>query len=279
VRSGSGRRELLLTALGVVVGVAVAAAQSTRTDRVARAAETLRTGRNFKVRVQAASALARMQDGRVAEELARAAVSDRNAVVRTLTVRLLGKLRGDEVDEGVVRAALERALKDRRAEVRAAAQQSLALVARQGRGDPAPAGPVGRPGEVLVAVRPMGDRSGRASAAVKAAMRAALLANLQRDRGVRVVDGNAAANYVIDGTIARLVLNSAGMDVESTIAVELVVSRPPRGIVLIASGEASVTEPRMSFRPERRAGLEAATIEHAVKSAHENLSRFFANAR
>ncbi|HEY0706407.1 MAG TPA: hypothetical protein VGG33_06400, partial [Polyangia bacterium] len=207
-----------------------------------------------------------------------AAVADRNPVVRTYAVRLLGKLRGDEVDDGVVRSALERALKDRRGEVRSAAQQALAGLQRRGASATTPT-PVGRPGEILVAVRAIGDRSGRASAAVKAAMRAALLASLQGDRGVRLVDGNATANYVIDGSIARLVLNNAGMDVESTIGVELVVSRPPRGIVLIASGEASVTEPRSSFRPERRAGLEATAIEHAVKSAHENLARFFATAR
>ncbi|HEY0714597.1 MAG TPA: HEAT repeat domain-containing protein [Polyangia bacterium] len=276
MRSWGGRRQLLLISGAAAVALVLGPSPSPAADPVARAAETLRTGRNFKVRVQAASALARMRDRRVAQELARAALADRNPAVRTYAVRLLGKLRGDDVDAGVVRGALERALKDRRAEVRAAAQQSLALVGRE----PKPiTPPVGRPGETLVAVRAIGDRSGRASAAVKAALRSALLASLQRDRGVRIVDGNAAANYVIDGTIARLVLNNAGMDVESTIGVELVVSRPPRGIVLIASGEASVTEPRMTFRPDRRASLEATAVEHAVKSAHENLARFFATAR
>jgi hypothetical protein len=277
LRSWAGRRRLLLAAAGAVLALATGRARpALAADALARAAETLRTARNFKVRVQAASTLARMRDPRVAVELARAAVDDRNPVVRTYAVRLLGKLRGGEVDEDVVRDALESALRDRRPEVRAAAQQHLARIRR---GVRPPSTPTGRPGEILVAVRAIGDRSGRASAAAKAALRASLLASLQGTRGIRIVDGNAGANYVIDGTVARLLLNTSGMDVESTVAVELVVSRPPRGIVLIASGEASVTEPRMNFRPDRRAALEATTMEHAVKSAHENLARFFANAR
>jgi hypothetical protein len=276
VRSGRGRRRFLLIAAGLLTWGAIGFGHAA--DDVGRLIDALRGGRTFKVRVQAAAALARMPDRRVVIELGRAAVEDRHPTVRGYALRLLGKVRGD--GEAVARAAIRRALGDRRSEVRTVAQQVLAALDQRGSsGATTPSPPIGRPGEVMVAVRGMGDRTGRASAALKTALRAAIVSNLQRERGVRIVADDAAASYAIDGSIARLLLNTGGMDVESTVGVELVVSRPPRGIVLIASGEAAVTEPRTSFRPDRRAGLEATALEHAVKSAHENLARFLANAR
>jgi hypothetical protein len=251
-------------------------------DDVARVIENLRAGRNVKVRIGAASVLARLHDRRVVPELGRAAVADRVPAVRIYVLRLLGNAPGGEADDEGARVAIKRALGDRRADVRLQAQRSLADLDRRRGGHPvgqAPP-PAGHAQGLLIAVRGMGDRTGRAGPAVKNALRAAILANLATTRGVRVTEtDDPAANYAIDGSIAKLSLVTNGADVESTCAVELVISRPPRGIVLIASGEATVIEPRASFRLERRASMESDALVHAVKSAHENLAQFLATAQ
>jgi hypothetical protein len=282
LRPGPGQRRLVLIALAsaALACCGATAGQAWAADDIARVIENLRTGRTMKVRVQAASVLARLRDRRVVPELGRAAVSDRQAGVRIYVLRLLANAPGGEADDEGARMAIRRALSDRRPDVRMQAQRSLAeLDRRRASRQVRPGPPRGQPQELLVAVRGMGDRTGRASSAVKNALRAAILANLARTRGVRITQNDdPAAAYAIDGSIAKLTLVTTGSEVESTCGVELVVSRPPRGIVLIASGEATVIEPRISFRPERRARMESDAIDHAVKSAHENLARFFANA-
>jgi hypothetical protein len=247
-------------------------------DDVGRVIEALRYGRSFKVRIQAAAALARFRDRRVVPELGRAAESDRNPVVRIYALRALAKAPGGEVDDAGARVAIRRALDDRRPDVRQQAQRSLAELDRR-RLQQAPPLPPPRPSnaEMVVAVRGVGDRSGRASAALKAALRATILTNLRATRGVRATEAAQGVNYAIDASIARFTHVAAGTDLEITVAVELVVSRPPRGIVLIASGEASVIEPRSQVRGDRKTGMEVDAMQHAVRSAHENLARFFAS--
>ena len=285
MRPRSGQRRLLLT--GFATGCAAAWGAGAfwvawaAGDDIARVIENLRTGRSFKVRIQAATVLARLHDRRVVPELGRAALNDRVPTVRTYVLRLLAGAPGGEVDDEGARTAIKRALSDRRPEVRLQAQRSLAELDRRRGSGPGPGGPPPgpRPGQdVVVAVRGMGDRTGRASPAVKNALRAAILSSLGRTRGVRIAEtADPSVNYAIDGSIAKLSLVTNGGDVESTCGVELVVSRPPRGIVLIASGEATVIEPRASFRPDRRGSMENDAVEHAVRSAHENLERFFAS--
>jgi hypothetical protein len=85
---------------------------------------------------------------------------------------------------------------------------------------------------------------------------------------------DARPTYVVDGSIARLTHGTSGADVETACAVQLIISRPPRGIVMVVSGEASVLRPRTQFRPPMRDAMESEALEHAVASAHENVSRF-----
>jgi hypothetical protein len=285
VRPRLGQRRLFLTAFATGCAAAWGAGAGwvawAAADDIARVIENLRTGRSFKVRIQAATVLARLRDRRVVAELGRAAVNDRVPTVRTYVLRLLASAPGGEVDDEGARTAIKRALSDRRAEVRLQAQRSLAELDRRRGAAVRPAGPPpGQSQGVVVTVRGMGDRTGRAGPAVKNALRAAILSSLGRTRGVRIAEtADPGVNYAIDGSIAKLSLVTNGGDVESTCGVELVVSRPPRGIVLIASGEATVIEPRASFRPDRRASMENDAVEHAVRSAHENLERFFATQR
>jgi hypothetical protein len=108
-------------------------------------------------------------------------------------------------------------------------------------------------------------------------MKSEIIGNLRREPHVSVAEGAAGPiSYVVDGTIARLEHTTRGTDVESLCAVELVVSRPPRGIVLVASGEAAVQKPRTQFRPVLAEPMLFEALMHAVRSAHENLARFLA---
>jgi hypothetical protein len=265
-----------------MAGVAAAAALpwllGRAADDVREAIDNLRYGRTFKVRIQAASVLARMHDRRVVPELGRAARADRHPSVRIYVLRLLAHAPGGEADDEGARTAIKGALADRRAEVRREAQRALAALNQRRTAVAAP--PTALPQEIVIAVRGVGDRTGRAGATEKAALRAAIIAQLKRERGVRVVEGNdPGINYAVDGSFARLDVTPAGTDVETTCAVVFVVSRPPRGIVLTVSGEATVIEPVSSMRGERRVRMQIDAIEHAVKSAHENLARFLASAR
>ena len=249
-------------------------------DEVARVIESLRRARSFKVRVQAATVLARMKDRRVVPELGRAATSDRHFTVRMVALGLLARAPGRGVDPDTVRALIRRGLQDRRSEVRAHAARSLRELERNLAG-PAPTAP-SKPRQLVVAVGAVADRTGRASPELKARMRRALILNLRGERQLmvqEVINPQVEASYVVDGSISRLDHNLSGMEIASTCAVQLVISRPPRGIVMVASGEASVLKPRSQFRASLRGAMESEALEHAVKVAHENLARFLATVR
>lgn len=248
-------------------------------DAVARLADNLVTGHSYKVRLQAAALLAGTRDARALAALGRAAEADPEPLVRSFVVELLAKNPGGDPGGVQARAVLLRARSDesmlvrRRATAALAALDSLtasgghrAVSLRRG------------PGPMAVAVGNMGDRTGLATAAFRARMRVAVISQLQREPNVRVADvSDQGLAYVVDGTIRKLELASGRDDVETTCAVELVISQPPRGLVLVASGEATVQKPKAQFRAQQRPLLEAEALEHAVKSAHENLSRFLAN--
>src|SRR5437879_4718529 len=60
-------------------------------DAVSKLSDALAGSRSFKVRVQAASLLARMKGPRAVQALARAATADPQPLVRVLCLRLLAK--------------------------------------------------------------------------------------------------------------------------------------------------------------------------------------------
>ena len=129
----------------------------------------------------------------------------------------------------------------------------------------------------MVAVGAISDQTGRARPQLRLQMRNALIGNLRGVRQLSVVSSlaiDARPTYVVDGSIARLTHGPSGTDVETACAVQLVISRPPRGIVMVVSGEASVLRPRSQYRPPMRDAMESEALEHAVASAHENVSRF-----
>jgi hypothetical protein len=255
-------------------------------DQVALVIETLRRSRSLKLRIHAASVLARMKDRRVLPELGRAGVGDRASAVRVYALKLLARVPEGERDQATARALLRQAARDRRADVRAQASRSLAELER--RAAPAAAeAPRAQAGPLVIAVGAIADRTGQARPQLRTLMRSLLIAHLRRERDLVVREslaapgppGAAGPSYVVDGTIARMEQRHVGREVETACAVQLVISRPPRGILLVASGEASVLKPRAQLRPAMRESIEREALGHAVASAHENLSRFLATAR
>jgi HEAT repeats len=244
-------------------------------DEVGRLIDVLGEARSFKVRVQAITVLARLRDSRIAPALGRSALSDRHNYVRLYALRTLVKLTRDEPANERTRSVLQRAQRDRRSEVRREAARLMAeLASRQSapRTQPSPA-----PGPVVVAVGSISDRTGRARPQLRLQMRNALIGNLRSVRQLSVMSSlaiDARPNYVVDGSIARLTHGQSGTDMETACAVQLVISRPPRGIVMVVSGEAAVLRPRSQYRPPMRDAMESEALEHAVASAHENISRF-----
>jgi hypothetical protein len=267
------RRIVRRSVLGAAVLVTVQAlAARARGDTVTRLLADLERARSYKVRVGAAVTLARTGDARVVPALGRAAQRDIEPIVRLTAVRLLASNPGGDPTGHEARRALNAAAADRAPEVRRAAVEALAAL------DASVAHAARARREFAIAIRSVGDRTGRASRAVRDRMKTELVTVLRGSRDVRVADQVAPGEgFVVDGTVAKLDHAQGKLDVETTCGIELVVSRPPRGIVLVATGEATVQRPRIYFRPDQRGGMEEEAVRHAVRSAHENLARFLAS--
>jgi hypothetical protein len=255
-------------------------------DEVGTLVATLTGSSSFKVRLDAAGVLARMKDPRVLPALAHAANADESPVVRVVALRLLAKNPGGDVTVERARTAIRRGLNDPRTEVRAQAARSLAELVAFADDPPAaapPPPPRERPassGALLITVRSMGDKTGHARPEKRERMKSEVIGNLRRERNDSVGDLSAPeAVYIVDGSIARLEQRARAGDVETVCVVELILSRPARGIVLVASGEAAVQKPRSQVRTASREPLEMEAIDYAVKSAHENLARYLAHNR
>jgi hypothetical protein len=232
--------------------------------------------------------LAKLKDPRVMGALGRAASDDSRPEVRVYVLKLVARNPGGDSTDQRARAVLGKALSDPSPQVRAQAARSLAELNRArtqlstqavpaATGARTTSGGAGakRKGPLIIAVRTMGDRTGKAPPALRERMKAEIIGNLRREPNLEVAEPTQPGiAYVVDGTIARLEHGIRGMDVESVCGIELVVSRPPRGIVLVAGGEAAVQKPRIHFRPTLRAPMDAEALEHAVRSAHENLARY-----
>jgi hypothetical protein len=268
----------LLRGLAAAVTLTVAAGSVSAADAVAKLCDALGSSHSFKVRVQAAALLGRLHDPRAGQALVRASASDPSAPVRGLALKLLAKRAiADRASVPIARQAMSRALGDDDAGVR---RQAAAALVELERTISSPARTPGRParaeGPTTVAIGVIGDRTGHASRALRDRMRAEMRSLLAREPRLQLLDGEANVAFLIDGTISKLTTSQGGPDVEAVCAVDLVVSRGARGIVSVASGEATVQKPRSHYQPILREHMEQEAMENAVRGAHENLARFLA---
>jgi hypothetical protein len=270
MRSVARRR--VLAWLGAVAASSFCWAE--RNDAVASVVEALVSSRNFKVRAHAATLLARLDDPRALTALIGATVDDPHPAVRGAAVRLLARVaRRDLASAQRVRPVIGRGMSDRDPSVRRQAGAALAALERSFPVTPPP--PPGRSTGTVVALGTMADRTGHASRAFLERVRAQMLSLLQRESRIQVAALNApGVGFIVDGTIARLQVGQNGPGLEAICAIELVVSRPPHGIVTIASGEATVEIPRARFHQMTADRMQGEALDGAIRSAHDSLIQF-----
>ncbi len=279
-----GRRRVLALWGAVVAAEAASfAPRSAWADAVDKLVGDLGNAPSYKVRVQAAALLSRMKDPRALQAVGRAAVFDAHPSVRMMAIRVLGKNPGgDSQSAHQAYLALARAVKDRDPNVRKAAAQAMTdldrAVAPQTQATTAYPRTAARRPQTLVAIGQMGDRTGRTSRAFRDRMRLVVRKFLGQDGAVQVTESlGPGMGFLVDGSVIKLDFKTGRENVEAICAVELVVSRPPRGITTVASGEAIVQKPTTQYRPQMREILQEEALEHAVRGAHENLAKFLAN--
>jgi hypothetical protein len=248
-----------------------------RPPRIEDVEQSLIHDSSYRVRVDAALVLGQLRQPRSVPALVRA-LDDGHPAVRATAAQALGR-----IGDGAAREPLVRAARDGSAMVRRLAEQALREL-------PSPAlvpaalpppkreleGRSPRPLRPAFDVKPMGDRSHHAGAALRAQMRALVTAELSP---VGDIGGSADSTrgFVIDGVIKNLSFAMRRDLVEVTCAVQLVVSKQPSGgIFLLTSGEAVVQKPRRQFKSRHRSHMEAEALENAVHGASEDLRRHLA---
>lgn len=249
-------------------------------EAVGKLVDLLANAPSYKVRIEAAALLARVREPRAYQALGRAAVADREPSVRIVALKLLARNPGgDATSAQQARQAIGRALGDGDRHVRSQAVASLAQLDRSSAPTGQGATHPGRHGPLVVAVGNIGDRTGHAPRNMRDKMKVEIRNLLARQSAIKVADVTATpgVSFIVDGTIRKLDTAATGPDMEATCAVELVVSRPPRGIVTVASGEAVVQKPRRQFLPQHRPQMEEEAMANAVRSAHDSLAQFLAS--
>jgi hypothetical protein len=261
---------LLLLALIVAGPVAVAARPARAAARIEDVEDALAHDRSYKVRVDAALVLGRLQQTRSIPALI-GALRDPNPAVRASAARSLGR-----IGSPIAKDAVAKALVDPVPLVRHMAKEAMKqLGGAEGETPPppAPGAPAIRPhpGKKLsFEVKPMGDQSKRAGNALRSHMRDFMLAQLRPYGDVE--PSEHAGMYAVDGVIKELSTSTRGGDVEVSCAVQLVLSRQPGGgVFLLTSGEATVQRPKRQWRPQQKPSMELEALESALRSASEDL--------
>jgi HEAT repeat protein len=231
--------------------------------------DSLAHDRSFKVRFDAAAVLGRLRQTRSVPVLVGALLKDPVAAVRVAAAHALG-----QIGSPIAREALQKAQQDPAPGVRQMAREALQLL---GSAEPPPEpsgnGPAihARGGTPMsFEVKPMGDRSHRASPALRSHMRDFLIGQLRPlgDVEAREHEGR----FAVDGVIKALATEDRGIDVEVSCTVQLTVSRQPGGgIFLLTSGEATVAKPKRQWKPQHKVGMELEALESAVRAASEDL--------
>jgi hypothetical protein len=255
---------LAVAATSVVLSPAMTVAARGGTPRIEDVEQSLVQDRSYKVRVEAALILGRLKDPRSVPALI-SALRDPHPAVRATAAQALGRI-GDQS----AREPLLRAHQDGNRFVRRMSGEAIRALQKARTPDPAVATnrPTGRP---AFDVKPMGDRSHKATPALRGRMRDFVTTHL-RSVGDITVSDNQEPGFVVDGAIKELSMTTGPDLVQVGCSVQLVVSKHPSGgVFLLTSGEAMVQKPAHQFKPQQKAGMEMEALEHAVRGASEDL--------
>ena len=240
-------------------------ARGSAADPFTEATATLAEAQSYKVRAQAALVLGRRGEARATPYLMRA-LDDPSAPVRAVAARALGMI-GDPT----ARKRLEVATRDRDPFVRRSATAALTALSDRANGAAAVvAGPPGL-GAGTIQVKPMGDKTHKASVHLREHMRRSVAREVEGFRG------RAAHNFAIDGAIRVLDLTTRGPLVSVTCGVELILSSGSSGaIIVMSTGEATVERRVATFRPGMQTDMEQEALAHAVRGATDELRQHLA---
>ncbi len=218
---------------------------------------------SYKVRVDAALVLGRLHQERSVPALI-AALRDAHPAVRATAARSLGEI-GDPTARAPLARLQQRDVSPMVRRMARDAQRGIDVREQREREEARV-----RALRPAFAVQPMGDRTRKATPALRGHMRDVL------SRQLRVVGDVAGdgqpAGFVVDGSIRDLSLATRADQIEVSCAVQLVVSRNPGGgVFLLTTGEAVVQRPRHTWNPQERTRMEMEAVESAVRGASEDL--------
>ena len=253
-----------LVAAALVVLAGRATRGSEPADPFTQATAMLAEAQSYKVRAQAALVLGRRGEARATPHLVRA-LDDPSPPVRAVAARALGM-----IGDSSARKRLEAATRDRDPFVRRAAGAALAALAERASGSAVGAGasPVGAG---TIQVKPMGDKTHKASVHLRENMRRFVARDLESFRG------RAAHGFAIDGAIRALDLTTKGPLVSVTCGVELILSTGASGaIILMSTGEATVERRVATFHSGMQTDMEREALAHAVRGATDKLRQHLA---
>lgn len=247
----------LFSLLMVAVLLATSSAEGappTVSDLVSR----LRTGEDFRVRVQAALELGKTRDPDALDPLI-AALSDQHASVRAASAAALAELG----DADAVPALKQRRL-DRSDAVRRQVRQSLEELEALAAGEP-------RPARLLIKIGPMKNQTAVKSKQIEAELETESRKKLDELPGVRVIPrnekdkkGDKLPVVLVSGHIQRLQASRDGTDVVYSASVEYILhTMPDESIAAKVSGSASGTLTQEEAKDEAR----AAELRHEVLGA------------
>ena len=249
------------TCIGILVSIAISGAQArthargrdpVKHDSFTSATQALAGDRSEKVRTQAALVLGHTLDSRATPFLIQA-LGDRSPVVRAMAAKSLG----DIGDDGA-RAPLATATGDSSPLVRRHAAAALQAIGE-------------RQAATIIDVKPMGDRTHKATPELRQRMRRFVAWELKGWKK------HAPAGYAVDGAIKTLSTSARSDLVEVKCGVQLVLSTGSgKAIVMMSSGEAIVQRQKRQFRPVMQPAMELDALEHAVRGASDELRQHFA---
>ncbi len=255
------RAVLVAVALAVLAMPALGRAQVTA-GRVQRLVEAL-ADPSYKVRLEAALALAHLKDRRAVPALIRA-LQDPHPLVRGMSAHALGLLG----DSRAVPPLRDR-LKDRDDLVRRRAKLSLDQLLR----------PSAQRATILVRLGGMGDKTKRGKNLVPQ-LRRLWREQITGTPGLQLLapggGGPGQKIYEVTASIVELSSHQRGDTVETTCNISVVLGDQKGSIVMMTSGGATVQVESRRFDRSREPAMQTSALEGAIASAHSNLMKYLA---
>lgn len=230
----------------VLLVVSLAVARPAQASEQMRLITALRQHPSPKVRLQAAASLARVGDAAAVPALGEALAGGKTPALRAMAAEALGR-----IGHPSALPYLRSGVRDRDPFVRSRADRALSRLSV--------------PEEPGVMVGRLGDRTGRAPAALVEAMRAQIQDRIRGARG----------RYTIEGSITSLGRRRRHDGVEVTCEVSLVLVAQPRGTIVGMTSTSATVEYLGGTAATPWERLQREALGRAVGGAYDSLRGYF----